>query len=136
MVFSSKKDIWMGIVIWILIGAFSWLFYQTAFIQKNAFGSMLLLALVTLLAAVWFSTHYIIEDDVLHITYGPLKKAIHINEIRSIRYTTNPFVAPSLSAQRIEVNYGKFQTVQISPKDKDVFVNELKEKNPNIQLDI
>ncbi|WP_045517197.1 PH domain-containing protein [Neobacillus niacini] len=37
----------------------------------------------------------------------------------------NPFVAPALSMNRIEINYGKYNTIQISPKELNLFVNEL-----------
>ncbi|WP_223881955.1 PH domain-containing protein [Niallia endozanthoxylica] len=43
-------------------------------------------------------------------------------------------MAPSLSVHRIELNYGKYKTIQISPKDRQSFVNELQQKNPHIQL--
>ena len=35
---------------------------------------------------------------------------------------------------RIEINYGKYSTVQISPKNIDGFIKELKKNNPDIQI--
>jgi len=134
MVFTSRKDIWMGIVIWALIVAFIWVFYQSVFVQLDIVGIIVMVVMSYLLGTIWFNTRYKIENDTLKISYGPIKKSIAIQEIKSVRNTTNPFVAPSLSVHRIEINYGKYKTIQISPKDKQAFVNELQKQNPHIQL--
>ncbi|TKI62863.1 hypothetical protein FC756_19040 [Lysinibacillus mangiferihumi] len=68
------------------------------------------------------------RTDTLQIPYGLIK-------MKSNRHTTNPFVAPSLSVHRIEINYEKYKTIQISPKDRQAFVEALQQKNPYIQLD-
>ena len=135
MVFTSRKDLWMGIVIWLLIAAFIWIFYQSAFVQINILGIVVMVVMIYSLGTVWFNTRYKIENNTLHISYGFIKKAIAIQDIKSIRKTTNPFVAPSLSIHRIEINYGTYKTIQISPKDIPAFVGELQKKNPNIHLD-
>lgn len=134
MVFTSRKDIWMGIVIWVLIFAFIWVFYQSVFVQLDILGIIVMVVMIYLLGTIWFNTRYKIENETLKISYGPIKKSIGIQEIKSIRNTTNPFVAPSLSVHRIEINYGEYKTIQISPKDIQIFVNELQKKNPNIKL--
>lgn len=134
MVFTSRKDIWMGIVIWVLIFAFIWVFYQSVFVQLDILGIIVMVVMIYLLGTIWFNTRYKIENKTLKISYGPIKKSIGIQEIKSIRNTTNPFVAPSLSVHRIEINYGEYKTIQISPKDIQIFVNELQKKNPNIKL--
>ncbi|WP_081327836.1 PH domain-containing protein [Lysinibacillus sphaericus] len=77
---------------------------------------------------MWFNTRYKIEHDTLQIPYGLIK-------IKSNRNTTNPFVAPSLSVHRIEINYEKYKTIQISPIDRQAFVEALQQKNPYIRLD-
>ncbi|WP_339160758.1 PH domain-containing protein [Siminovitchia sp. FSL W7-1587] len=135
MVFTSRKDIWMGIVIWALIVVFIWGFYQSVFVQIDILGMIVMVIMIYLLGTIWFNTRYKIENDTLKISYGLIKKAIDIQEIQSIRNTTNPFVAPSLSVHRIEINYEKYKAIQISPKDIQAFVNELQKNNPRIQLD-
>lgn len=135
MVFTARKDIWMGIVIWTLIVAFIWGFYQSVFVQIDILEIIVMAVMIYLLGTIWFNTRYKIENDTLKISYGPIRKAIAIKEIQSIRKTTNPFVAPSLSIHRIEINFGKYKTIQISPKDTQAFVDELQKKNPHIRLD-
>lgn len=135
MVFTSRKDLWMGIVIWILIAAFIWIFYQSAFVQMNILGIVVMVVMIYSLGTVWFNTRYKIENNTLHISYGFIKKAIAIQDIKSIWKTTNPFVAPSLSIHWIEINYVTYETIQIPPKNIPAFVGELQKKNPYIQLD-
>lgn len=134
MVYSSKKDLWMGIVIWTLIVVFIWIFYQSTFVQINILGIIVMIIMVYFLGTIWFYTQYRIEHSTLKITYGLIKKEIDIQEIKSIRKTTNPFVAPALSVHRIEINFDKYETIQISPNDIQAFVIELQKKNPNIQI--
>lgn len=134
MEFTSRKDLWMGIVIWTLIVAFFWVFYQSTFVQIDLVGIVVMAAMIYLVGTIWFKTRYYIKQDTLKISYGLINKAIDISEIKSIRYTTNPFVAPSLSVHRIEINYGKYKTIQISPKDRQAFVGELQKRNQTIQF--
>ncbi|MFE4523318.1 PH domain-containing protein [Cytobacillus firmus] len=135
MLFTSRKDVWMGIIIWALIFAFIWIFYQFIFVQLDILGIIVMVIMIYLLGTIWFNTRYKIENGTLKISYGLIKKSIDIQEIKSIRNTTNPFIAPSLSVHRIEINYGKYKTIQISPKDIQAFINELQKKNPHIKLD-
>ena len=134
MVFLSKKDTWMGIVIGALGLAFLWVLYHSTFVRLDILGIIVMVAMILLLSSIWFNTRYKIEGNQLQIKYGPIKKSIAIQEIKSIRRTKNPFVAPALSMNRVEINYGKYNTIQVSPKEIEEFVNELQNKNPNIQL--
>lgn len=132
MVFKSKKDIWMGIPIWAIIVMFTRMLY-VAIAQTSIVGIILALIFLCFVGAIWFHTRYIIEDELLVIKYGFIKQTIHIKDILSIRKTTNPFVSPSLSIRRIEMNYGKYTTVQISPKDENSFIKLLEKHNSNIE---
>lgn len=84
---------------------------------------------------IWFKTGYTIENNILKIKYGPFKRDIKIDDIQSIRETKNPFTAPALSMDRIEINYAKFNTIEISPKNKIELVSQLKKQNSNIKTD-
>lgn len=133
MVFSSKKDMWMGIPIWALIVVFLRMLYEAIF-QLSIVGIIIALIILCFVGAIWFHTRYIIQDELLIIKYGFLKQTININDIKSFRKTTNPFVSPSLSIRRVELTHGKYETVQISPKEIKLFVETLQEKNPDIQV--
>ncbi|GIN63631.1 hypothetical protein J27TS8_36240 [Robertmurraya siralis] len=144
MFFPSKKDWWMGIIIWfcsavsIFLPIFSLDFGadRLADIGVATLISIILLFLVgTLLIWIWFKTGYWIKESILKVEFGPIKKEININEITSIRAARNPFTAPALSLDKIEINYARFQTIAVSPKNKKEFVRQLLMKNRHIKAD-
>lgn len=90
--------------------------------------------IIYLLCSIWFNTRYKIENNKLRITYVPFKRTIDIHDIKTIRNTTNPSTAPTLSIYRIEINYGKYDTICISTKDKQAFINELQNYNSKILI--
>lgn len=133
MVFPSKKDIWMAIPIWILIIIFLRMLYATM-TQVSLIGIFISLIIISFMGATWFHTRYKIENDLLIIHFGFIKKTINIKGIKSIRETTNPFASPALSIRKIEINYDKYETVQISPKDIHLFIDELQKRNSDIRV--
>ena len=134
MEFSSKKDMWMRMIIWALIGVFIWIFYESTFIEFNLVGIIVMTIMIGLLLSIWFWTRYKIEQGILKISYGPIKKSIAIQDIQSIRLTVNPFTAPALSMYKIEINYRKYKTISISPINQERFIKELQKLNPKIRI--
>ena len=63
-------------------------------------------------------------------------KDLDIEKIISISKTNNPISAPAASLDRIELRYGEFGSVIISPKDEIAFVKDLTIINPNIDNQI
>ena len=144
MYFPSKKDWWMTIIIWLFAGLFMippvffpdfgvWM--TPEFLDKQWIKIMVLFPIGFVLIWIWFKTGYMIEGSTLIIQFGPFKKEIRIDEIYQTRETKNPFTAPALSMDKIEIYYGKYDFVSISPENKTVFICELKERNANIETD-
>ena len=84
---------------------------------------------------IFFRTTYRINDkNELLIKCGFLHNSVvDILKIKSIHKTKNPISSPAASLDRIELKYGKWDSVIISPEDKIEFVNELLKINPDIQ---
>ena len=57
-----------------------------------------------------------------------------INTIYKISETYNPLSSPAGSIDRLEIKYNKSESVLISPKDKNAFINDLILVNPNIEV--
>lgn len=133
MVFSSKKDLWMAIPIWAFIIVFVRMLYK-AITQGSMIGIVIAIILISFVGAIWFYTRYTIENELLIINFGCIKKTLNIRDIRSIRKTTNPFASPSLSIHKIEISYDKYETIQIAPKDMNIFIDELQKRNADIQV--
>ncbi|GLO67959.1 MULTISPECIES: PH domain-containing protein [Oceanobacillus] len=134
MVFASRKDIWIGVMIWAFIILFIWILYQCLFVDLDILGITLMGVMIYLLGSIWFNTRYKIDNDTLRISFGPIKQSIDINEIKSIRNTKNLFVGPCLSIHRVEIMYGNYKVTQISPRDIQRLMKELEKNNPDIQV--
>ncbi len=86
---------------------------------------------------LFFGTHYTIENNKLKIKCGFFSyKPIKIDEIKEVSKTKNIISSPAPSFDRVEIKYGKFDEIIISPKDKLNFANDLAIINPNIKNNI
>ena len=86
---------------------------------------------------MFLKTDYRIENNELKIKCGLLfNKIIDINEIKAVNKTNSLMSSPAPSFDRIEIKYGKFDEVIISPKDKITFIEDLTIINSKIENDI
>lgn len=131
--FRSKKDIWMGVIIWASILLFINMLYD-GFVTRSVILIIVAIGLLLFIGSIWFFTRYIIEGEKLIVQYGFIKQDIDIEKITSIRRTKNIFTAPALSLNRIEINYHPYETTQISPKHARLFIETLQKINPNIRI--
>ena len=81
------------------------------------------------------NTYYVIDGEFLIVKSGIIfNKKIDINSVRSIRETKSLLSAPALSFDRLEVNWGKYTGVVISPKEKKKFIEHMTKINPEIAV--
>lgn len=86
---------------------------------------------------LFFGTTYTIDKEELIIKCGPFSyQPIEITKIKEISKTNNIISSPAPSFDRIEITYGVFDKIIISPKDKMTFVNDLIKINPSIKNNI
>ncbi|MBB6455393.1 membrane protein YdbS with pleckstrin-like domain [Salirhabdus euzebyi] len=140
MKFPSHKDKWITIFFWGMI-FFSLITVivpiikgETVSVWEIVFVYGFISIFCIVMIWLWFTTYYILTDNTLLIKYGPFKKVIPYDEIRSAEKTTNPMSAPALSLKRIEIMYSKYDTALVSPKDRDLFLTLLKEKCPKMVI--
>lgn len=82
---------------------------------------------------MFFNTIYTIDNERLHITCGFFRyNSINIMEIKKISKSHNMISSPAASFDRIEISYGKFEEIIISPKHKLKFSEDLQKINPGI----
>jgi hypothetical protein len=99
--------------------------------------SLFLIIIFGLITHMFLKTEYTIEEKKLKIkcgffTYKPIK----INEIKEITKSSNIISSPAASFDRIEIKYGKFEELIISPKNKFEFAQSLTNLNPKIKNNI
>ena len=85
---------------------------------------------------VWMyaTTDYRVEGDELRIRSGPFRWRVNLPSVRRLRATRSPLSAPALSLNRIEIEYGRFATVLVSPADRQGFIRAVLARAPNAAL--
>ncbi len=83
---------------------------------------------------LFFRTYYTLKDSTLHIKFGFFSyPPIEISQIKEVSKTKSILSSPAPSLDRIEIKYGKFDKIIISPKDKQGFIKNLIQINPKIK---
>ena len=139
MKFPSAKDWWLTLIVWgaMIFAIGSGIFSVTQ--ESLPIGELVMTSLATIgipifVIWLWLSTYYVIDENNLLVKYGPFKKVVPLHTITSVRKTNNPFSSPALSLKRLEILYGQYDTVLISPKDRDEFIKILAEKCPQMRV--
>ncbi|OLS38285.1 hypothetical protein BTR22_07305 [Alkalihalophilus pseudofirmus] len=132
----SKKDFIIGSLIWAVLLIFIWILYRSLFVDFSMVGVIGMVIIISLFCAKWFNTRYIITHRTLKIISGISHNSIDIEDINSISHTKNILIAPALSIERIEIKYKQYETVYISPKHTDNFMQELLKRNPSIKVGV
>ncbi len=98
--------------------------------------AIIMAATIALMLNLTLLTRYIVTlKDELFIQVGWFGGSkILISDIVSIEKTRIALASPAPSLDRIQINYGKYSSVIISPSDKLAFIKFLREINPNISL--
>ena len=122
---------------WWLFGPVLGLFIVTGFLTVR--DSLVMLALYIPLTAfillIIFNTHYTITSDgKLKVFCGifPFPK-IEISDITHFKYTNNPISSPAASLKRLALYHNGRILVIISPENRDLFVEVLKQHNTSLQ---
>ncbi len=139
MKYKSKIDWWVGAIlggpVLLLVGI---LIHSGINFSGKDILVLVLVSLPTifsfwLVGSVFFGTYYLISDGVLTVRCGVLMNTkIKISEITSILPTKTKLSSPALSTDRLEIRYGKYGKVVISPENKESFIAQCKSLNPTI----
>ncbi|CAG2533936.1 MAG TPA: hypothetical protein DCM40_15255 [Maribacter sp.] len=98
-------------------------------------GLLINMGVVLFVLHLYLNTYYVIDGEFLIVKSGIIfNKKIDINSVRSIRETKSLLSAPALSFDRLEVNWGKYTGVVISPKEKKKFIEHMTKINPEIAV--
>ena len=129
--FQSKKDIWLAVLIW---GVIILMFFMMI-TEQNIVVYIVGILNNALILWLWFGTNYKIDDEDLIVRSGPFKSTIDIKSIKKLRATKTLLAGPALSIDRIEIQYKRYDSVIVSPKEKNKFIESLLSKNKSIEVD-
>lgn len=114
-----KSKIGLELVIPLVL-VFGTVLFLTISQEPSWIGIAILLPVILFVVHMFVTTNYTIDSDKLTIKCGVLyNKTIGIKTIKKITETNNLLSSPATSLDRLEINYGKFDTVIISPQTKE-----------------
>lgn len=139
MKFRSKIDWWLLLIFVVITANIIFKIYQEVHHSSMGtnFSHLIIYSLV--IVVIWFpifSTYYVVENSTLVIKSLVFRWKINIDDITQIEPTHNPLSSPALSLERFKISYmknGRIAKVMISPKDKEGFLNTLR-NNPNAKF--
>jgi hypothetical protein len=126
--FVSKVDAWIsGIAVAAGFKCLSIAAPMVLFSTSSAERAVLAgVVLVTLL----LDTNYTVTGEELRIHSGPFRWRIALSEVRAVSPSRSWLSSPALSLDRIRVQYGVARSVLVSPREKQRFVDCLRERCP------
>ena len=131
-IYKSKIDWWMSL--FLVYPIFRSI---VSIIEGNWIGYLGILLCFLFIFITSKSTSYIIEGDQLTIKcVFIVNEKIGISKIRKIEKTNSILSSPALSLDRIVIKFNKYDELYISPKEKQLLINNLLEINPNIEVTI
>lgn len=94
--------------------------------------------MVLLFSILYYTIYYEIQKEVLIISMFFYKTKIKISDIRSIKYSDSivkpNFYKPGCHHKGLEIIYHKYDDIFISPENRELFIAQLQEINPNIEI--
>lgn len=139
MKFKSRKDWWLTLIVWLAMmvalgsGLYE-LIYRTPSFPEFLAALFLSVFLPLFILWMWLTTYYVINENHLVIRFDPFKKMVPLESIKSVKKTMNPISSPALSLKRIEIVYDQYNTVLISPIDRDEFIKVLLKQCKDIKI--
>lgn len=130
LVFSSKTDLWLLIV---LLAVPVSCFLVFAQFWRELTGALWWAGLMLAAAAIlplWLlvATRYSMSDSELFVRCGPFRWIVPIADITNVERTRNPRSNPALSLDRIRIDYGEAGSILISPEPRDAFLRQLEHR--------
>jgi hypothetical protein len=134
--FPSKVDKWPDVFLWLMISLPFWFLLVSLFTKENLIIAQWFL-IPTSIFLLWirFQTVYTIKGVILKYQSGPIRGEVFIKDIYKIQRTTNdPFNSGNLSGDKISIRAKNRGSINISPINKNEFIEALLMINPEIEV--
>ena len=132
--FPSRRDLWLLMLVWFTIAGLALgsaiLVWKGAFALHSWVTAGLLLGSAAFLLWIVYGTSYTIEGNVLVIRCGPFRWRVPLDDIVGVSPTDDPSSAPACSLDRLEIRYRSYDTILISPEQREEFVTALRKRCP------
>jgi len=139
--FFSSKNSYTCSILWIIaIGLLIVVFIEKpeGEVPPIFIFNSIMVSIVAALIWILLDTKYCIIEEIITFNSGPFRGKININSIRKIERHSGLIVPvtykPALGTKGLIIYYNKFDDIYISPKEEEVFLEELIRINPNIEV--
>ena len=126
---------------WVIaIGLFIVLFIKKPDAQEPSIYIFYAIIVPIIVALVWIllDTKYILKENKIFFYSGPFRGSIAIDSIKKITHHSGIIVPvtfkPALNTKGLIIHYNSFDDIYISPKQEDLFLEELLKVNQNIEV--
>jgi hypothetical protein len=127
----------LGFIGLVFFGPLAWEVWRNGYQPGYLPVIGLLIGLYGLILYGMFGTKYSLEAGQLVIRMGLWTYArIPVAAIRKVEPSRSILSAPAPSLRRLEITYNRYDSVVISPKDQQGFLEALALMNPNIHMNL
>lgn len=131
---TYKSKISIGLVLFLLL-LFGGIGFKVLSESFDFLSVLLFISPLLFIAYIFTSIKYIIKDTTLIVKAGfSMNGKIDISSIRKIEATNNIISSPAASFDRLEIFYKTYESIIVSPKNKDEFLSDLTRINPKIEI--
>lgn len=137
--YLSTKNTFTIVILWSLV-----LFFIVMLVLNLSKGNVpvipvIIISLVTaFILWILLDTRYVIKNNFLLYRSGPIRGRIDITKIKSIKHFSGlnvpVMLKPALDIKGFIITYNTFDDLFISPIKSDIFIEELKKINPQIEV--
>ncbi|MCI9607516.1 MAG: PH domain-containing protein [Muribaculaceae bacterium] len=134
-VYKSKIDWWVWVVFLFMAGVTTAMALDSTWWVALSFGGTMLVCAL-LIAGCWYE----IDGDQLVVYQFFKPNRFPIDKITEVKKTTGILATAGMSCHRVSIKFTdrsvmkSSMPLEISPKDRDGFMNQLKEVNPSIVI--
>jgi len=139
--FKSRKDLLLGIVIWVpllalLVTVVTELFNTNQAWNGRVFGLLVMSVTIGFIGWMWFGTHYTIDHSFVYYRSGPFRGKIAVSSIREvvIGETMWSGFRPATARRGLILKYNRYDEIYFSPDSNVAFVGALQKVNPEIRI--
>lgn len=137
--YLSTKNTFTIVILWSLV-----LFFVVMLVLNLTKGNVpvipvIIISLVTaFILWILLDTRYVIKNNFLLYRSGPIRGRVDITKIKSIKRFSGMNVPvmlkPALDIKGFIITYNTFDDLFISPIKSDIFIEEIKKINPQIEV--
>ncbi|KIL49221.1 PH domain-containing protein [Jeotgalibacillus soli] len=104
------------------------------FLEPNDPGLWIGIAITAIMSflMLWalFQSYYEITEESITLVFGPIRKTLRLNQLKSVNYSYNPISSPAWTFKRVKFVYGSFNDFLFGsvPKEEEAFWQALRDR--------